>query len=90
MALGAELIIRTAVGTVLGLTLNSFLGSLSSDVIKPLFSKKSFDELEKEYIIEIYGIKINYGDLLGHFFTLVSVMFSVYVTIEVLQMYKVV
>jgi large-conductance mechanosensitive channel len=87
MALGVEIIVRTAVGTVLGLALNSFFASFGQDVLKPIFSKKSFDKLEKEYITEIYGVKINYGDLLGHFFTLISVMAGIYLTISALEMY---
>jgi large-conductance mechanosensitive channel len=87
MALGVEIILRTAVGTVLGLALNSFFASFGKDVLKPIFSKKSFDKLEKEFVTEIYGVKINYGDLLGHFFTLLSVIVGIYVTITVSEMY---
>lgn len=89
MALGAEIIVRTAVGTVLGLALNSFFSSIGSDVLKPIFSKKSFDKLEHEFIIEVYGIKINYGDLLGHFLTLASVVLTIYVSITALEMYRI-
>ena len=89
MALGPEIIVRTAVGTVLGLALNSFFASIGSDILKPIFSKKSFDKLEHEFIIEVYGVKINYGDLLGHFLTLVSVILTVYVCITMLEMYKI-
>jgi hypothetical protein len=72
---------------VLGLALNSFFASFGKDVLKPIFSKKSFDKLEKEFVTEIYGVKINYGDLLGHFFTLLSVIVGIYVTITVSEMY---
>jgi large-conductance mechanosensitive channel len=89
MALGPEIIVRTAVGTVLGLALNSFFASIGNDVLKPIFSKKSFDKLEHQFIIEVYGIKINYGDLLGHFLTLVSVVLTIYVSITALEMYKI-
>jgi len=90
MALGVEIIVRTAVGTVLGLSLNSFFSSFGRDVMKPIFSKKSFDKLENEYITQIYGVKINYGDLLGHFLTLVAVMFGIYLTITTLELYGVI
>jgi len=89
MGLGSEIIVRTAVGTVLGLTLNSFFASIGNDVLRPIFSKKSFDKLEHSFIVEIYGIKINYGDLFGHFLTLVSVVLTIYISITALEMYKI-
>jgi hypothetical protein len=89
MALGLELILRSTAGTVLGLALNSFLASLGKDVLKPIFSQKSFDKLEEAHIIQIYGVKINYGDLLGHLFTLIAAFVSVYAGISVFEMYRV-
>jgi chromosome segregation protein len=48
MGLGGELILRTAVGTVLGIALNSFLSSIGRDVLKPILSRKEVDKLEKQ------------------------------------------
>jgi hypothetical protein len=89
MAFKDEIIIRTIVGTVLGLALNSFLSSIGTDILKPIFSRKSFDKLEKEFIVTIYGVKINYGDLIGHFLTLAATVVTVYVTLYVLEIYKI-
>jgi large-conductance mechanosensitive channel len=89
MALSTEIIVRTAVGTVLGLSLNSFFASFGKDVMKPIFSRKSFDKLENEYVAQIYGVKINYGDLLGHLLTLVLVMVGIYLGISALEMYRI-
>jgi large-conductance mechanosensitive channel len=88
MGLGGELILRTAVGTVLGIALNSFLSSVGRDVIKPIFSRKEFDKLEKQFITTIFGVRINYGDLLGHFLSLLTTVATVYVTIQVIERYK--
>ena len=88
MRLGGELIIRTAVGTVLGLALNSFLSSMARDVIKPILSRKEINQLDKEFITTIFGVKINYGDLLGHFLSLLTIIVTIYVTIEGIEMYK--
>ena len=89
MALKEELIIRTAVGTVLGLALNSFFASIGTDILKPIFSRKSFDKLEHEFVITIYGVKINYGDLIGHFLTLATAILAVYITLYFLEINKV-
>jgi large-conductance mechanosensitive channel len=88
MGLGGELILRTAVGTVLGIALNSFLSSVGRDVIKPIFSRKEFDKLEKEFVTTVFGVRINYGDLLGHFISLLTIIATVYVTVEVIETYK--
>jgi large-conductance mechanosensitive channel len=90
MALKEQLIIRTAVGTVLGIGLNSFFASFAKDVLKPIFSRKSFDKLEHEFVITIMGIKINYGDLLGHFMSLLTIVCSVYFVLYFAEMYKIV
>jgi len=89
MGLSEEIIVRTAVGTVLGLALNSFLSSLGRDVFKPIVSRKAFNKLEHEFVVDIAGVKINYGDLLGHFISLLTIMASVYVAIYVLEAKKV-
>jgi large-conductance mechanosensitive channel len=89
MAFKEELIIRTAVGTVLGLALNSFFASIGTDILKPIFSRKSFDKLEHEFVITIYGVKINYGDLIGHLLTLMTAIFAVYITLYFLEINKV-
>ena len=89
MAFKEELIIRTAVGTVLGLALNSFLSSFGRDILKPIFTRKSFNKLENEFVINILGVKINYGDLLGHLFTLLIVIFAVYIGLYVAEKRKV-
>jgi large-conductance mechanosensitive channel len=89
MALKEELIIRTAVGTVLGLALNSFFASIGTDILKPIFSRKSFDKLEHEFVVTIYGVKINYGDLIGHFLTLSTAIVAVYITLYFLEINKV-
>lgn len=89
MGLGGELILRTAVGTVLGIALNSFLSSLGRDVFKPIISRKAFNKLEGEFIVNIAGVKINYGDLLGHFISLLTIVAVVYVTIYFLESKKI-
>jgi large-conductance mechanosensitive channel len=90
MGFGEELIIRTAVGTVLGLALNSFLSSFGRDVIKPIISRKGIKNLEREYVTTIFGVKINYGDLVGHFISLLVIVGTVYVTVKVAERYKVI
>jgi len=88
MGIGGELILRTAVGTVLGITLSSFLSSIGRDVLKPILSRKEFNKLENEFVTTIFGVKINYGDLLGHFLSLLTTVATVYVTIQVIERYK--
>jgi len=90
MGLGAELIVRTAVGTVLGISLNSFLSSLGRDILKPIVSRKGFNELENQFTTTIFGVKINYGDLFGHFISLITVMMTVYVSVYLIERYKVI
>lgn len=89
MAFKEELIIRTAVGTVLGLALNSFLGSLGRDVLKPIVSRKSFDKLEHEYEATIFGVKINYGDVIGHFISLVVIIATIYFSLAFFEFYRI-
>jgi large-conductance mechanosensitive channel len=89
MAFKEELIIRTAVGTVLGLAINSFMASLGKDILKPIFSRKSFDKLEHEFVTTIFGVKINYGDLIGHFLSMITVIVTVYITLYIAEKYKV-
>jgi large-conductance mechanosensitive channel len=89
MPIKEELIVRTMVGTVLGLALSNFMNSLGEDVLKPILSRKSVDNLEKEFIISTFGVKINYGDLLGQFLSLVSVLVAVYFGLYLLEEYKV-
>lgn len=89
MAFKEELIIRTAVGTLLGLAINNFLSSVGSDVIKPIISRKSFDKLEHEFVVTIFGVKINYGDLLGHFFSMVTVILVIYLSLTLFQKYRI-
>ena len=88
MGLGGELIIRTAVGTVIGIALNSFLSSIATDIFKPIFSNKLFNKIENEYTTKIFGVKINYGDLFGHFISLLTVIITVYVCVTVIERYK--
>lgn len=88
MGLGGELIVRTAVGTVLGIALNSFLSSIGRDVFKPIFSRKAFNELEHQFVTTIFGVKINYGDLFGHFISLVTIMVTVYISVYFIERYK--
>ena len=89
MAFKEELIIRTAVGTVLGLAINSFMASLGKDVLKPIFTRKSFDKLEKEFIADIFGVKINYGDLIGHFLSMITIVATIYFTLYIAEKYKI-
>ena len=77
------------VGTVLGLSLSNFMSSLGDDVLKPIFSRKSFDKLEHEFIISTFGVKINYGDLLGQLLSLITVVVAVYFGLYVLEKYKI-
>lgn len=88
MGLSEEIIVRTAVGTVLGLALNSFLSSLGRDVFKPIVSRKAFNKLEHEFTANIYGVTINYGDLLGHFISLLTIIAVVYFSIYILEVNK--
>jgi large-conductance mechanosensitive channel len=89
MAFKEQLIVRTAVGTLLGLAINSFLSSVGNDVIKPIISRKSFDKLEHEFVATIFGIKINYGDLLGHFFSMVTVILVIYLSLMFFERYRI-
>jgi large-conductance mechanosensitive channel len=89
MAFKEEIIVRTAVGLVLGLAFNNFVASIGKDVLRPLFSRKSFDKLENEFIIDIGGVKINYGDLLGNFLALVTVVVIVYSTLYLVEKNKI-
>ena len=89
MAFKEELIIRTAVGTVLGLAINNFMASLGKDVLKPIFTRKSFDKLEKEFIADVFGVKINYGDLIGHLLSMVTIVATIYFTLYLAERYKV-
>lgn len=89
MPIKEELIVRTMVGTVLGLALSNFMTSLGKDVLKPILSRKSVDNLEKEFIISTFGVKINYGDLLGQFLSLISVLVAVYFGLYLLEKYKI-
>ena len=71
MAVKEQLIIRIAIGTILGLALTTFGTSLYTDLFKPIFSQKMFTTLDKEikhdFIVTIFGTKINYGDLIENF-----------------------
>jgi large-conductance mechanosensitive channel len=71
MAVKEQLIIRIAIGTILGLALTTFGKSLYTDLFKPIFNQKIFTTIDKEikhdFIVNIFGTKINYGDLIENF-----------------------
>lgn len=89
MAFKEEIIIRSAVGIVIGLGINAFLTSLGQDILAPLLKQKSFDDAEKRFVFTIGGVRIHYGDLLGHFISMVVIVVSVYSTLVVLEKRKI-
>lgn len=89
MAFKEELIIRSAVGIVIGLGVNAFLTSIGQDIVSPLLKQKSFDDVEKRFVVTIGGIRIHYGDLIGHFISMVIIIASVYATLWVLEKRKI-
>jgi large-conductance mechanosensitive channel len=89
MAFKEELIARSAVGIVIGLGINAFLTSVGQDILTPLLKQKSFDDIEKKFVVSIGGVRINYGDLIGHFISMVVIVGSVYGTLVVLEKRKI-
>jgi large-conductance mechanosensitive channel len=89
MAFKEELIARSAVGIVIGLGINAFLTSVGQDILTPLLKQKSFDDVEKKFVVSIGGVRINYGDLIGHFISMVVIVGSVYGTLVVLEKRKI-
>lgn len=89
MAFKEELILRSAVGIVIGLGINAFLTSVGQDIVTPLLKQKSFDDAEKRFVATVGGVRINYGDLIGHFITMVIIVGSVYGTLWVLEKRKI-
>ncbi len=89
MAFKEELILRSAVGIVIGLGVNAFLTSIGQDILTPLLKQKSFDDLETKFVVTIGGIRIHYGDLIGHFISMIVIVGSVYGTLWVLEKRKI-
>jgi large-conductance mechanosensitive channel len=89
MAFKEEVIIRSAVGIVIGLGINAFLTSIGHDIVAPLLKQKSFDDAEKRFVVTIGGVRIHYGDLIGHFISMVIILGSVYGTLWVLEKRKI-
>lgn len=84
-----EIIIRGAVGIIIGLGINAFLASLGKDVISPLIKQQSFDDLEKRLVVTVGGIKIHYGELIENFIYMFVVVASVYATLHYMEKYKI-
>jgi large-conductance mechanosensitive channel len=84
-----ELIARGAVGIIIGLGINAFLTSVGQDILTPLLKQKSFDDAEKRFVLTIGGIRIHYGDLIGHFISMVVIVTSVYGTLWLLEKRKI-
>lgn len=89
MAFKEELIIRSSVGIVIGLGVNAFLTSIGHDIVTPLIKQKSFDDAEQRFVVTIGGVRINYGDLIGHFISMLIIVGSVYTTLWVLEKRKI-
>jgi len=89
MAFKEELIIRSAVGIVIGLGINAFLTSIGQDILTPLLKQKSFDDVEKHFVITIGDVRIHYGDLIGHFISMLVIVGSVYGTLWVMEKRKI-
>lgn len=84
-----EIIIRGAVGILVGLALNSFLTSIGQDILTPIIKQKSFDDLQHKFVVSVGGIRIHYGDLIGHFISMIVILASVYVTLHYMEKYKI-
>lgn len=85
-----EVIIRPAVGIIIGLSVTAFLTAISNDILTPILKQKSFDDEEKRFIYTFSnGVRINFGDVLGHFITLSLITFTTYVVLAVLEFFKI-
>jgi large-conductance mechanosensitive channel len=89
MAFKEELIIRSAVGIVLGLAINTFLSSIAYDIVTPLVKQKSFDDLQQKFVVSIGGIRVHYGDVIGHFISMIIILASVYATLTFFEKRKI-
>jgi len=84
-----EIIVRGAVGIIIGLGINAFLASLGKDIISPFIKQQSFDDLEKRLVVTVGGIRIHYGDLIENFIYMLVVVASVYGTLHFMEKYKI-
>lgn len=84
-----EIIVRGAVGIVIGLGINAFLASLGRDIISPLIKQQSFDDLQKRLVVTVGGIRIHYGDLIENFIYMLVVIVSVYASLHYMEKYKI-
>lgn len=84
-----EIIVRGAVGIIIGLGINAFLASLGKDILSPLVKQKSFDDLEKKFVVTVGGIRIHYGDLIENFIYMVVVIASVYGALHFMETRKI-
>jgi large-conductance mechanosensitive channel len=89
MAFKEELILRSAVGIVLGLAINTFLSSIAYDIVTPLVKQKSFDDFQQKFVVTIGGIRIHYGDVIGHFISMLIILASVYATLTFFEKRKI-
>jgi large-conductance mechanosensitive channel len=89
MAIKEQIIIRIAVGTIVGLALTNFGLSIYRDLLKPIFHRRIFTTIDKElrndFIITIFGAKINYGDLFESLLVFVATMTLSYMTMHYLE-----
>ena len=84
-----EVIIRPAVGIILGISVTAFLTAISNDIITPILKQKSFDDEEKRFVFTFKnGVRINLGDVLGHFINVCLIIASLYVGLSILEMFK--
>jgi large-conductance mechanosensitive channel len=85
-----EVIIRPAVGIILGISITAFLTAISQDIVTPILKQKSFDDEEKRLVYTFKnGVRINFGDVLGHFITVCLITGSIYVGLAVLEYFRI-
>ena len=85
-----NLIFRTLVGTILALSIKDFLESLANDFLKPIFLDLIFKSLDNDFTVDVGGVKINYGDLIGHIITLTLIILTIYAVVFIVDILKIV
>jgi large-conductance mechanosensitive channel len=85
-----EAIIRPAVGIMLGIAISALFASISRDILTPIIKQKSFDDEEKRLVYTFSnGVRIHFGEVLGHLVTVTFLGLNIYFWLSVLEYYKV-
>ena len=85
-----EIIVRPAVGFIVGLAVTAVFVSFSKDIVTPILKQKSFDDEEKHFVFSLGGVRIHFGDVITNIVTAILIIGSMYIGLHVLERGKII